>query len=122
LSYQWSSLVPHMTNVKWAPLIGATVISTRAWKKIPDALKPALLKAAQAAGDRLQPRVPQLEADAIAAREKHGLIEHAVTPEIEAEWERGARAGYAKLIGCTVPADIVAEVERVRDEYRTKAQ
>ena len=122
LSYQWFRLAPHMTDLKWAPLIGATVISVSAWKKIPDEIKPQLLAAARSAGEQLQPRIRPLEDDAVAAMQQHGLAVHAVSPEIAAEWERRARAGYPKLIGCLVPAKIVAEVERLRDEYRAKSQ
>jgi TRAP-type C4-dicarboxylate transport system substrate-binding protein len=122
LSYQWFGLAPHMTDLKWAPLIGATVISTRAWDKIPDDLKPVLLKAAREAGENLQPQVHPLEDKAVAAMLKHGLVVHAVPPEIAAEWEKSARAGYGKIIGCMVPRGIVAEVEKLRDAYRASVQ
>ncbi len=122
LSYQWFGLAPHMTDLKWAPLIGATLISMQSWEKIPDDLKPVLLKAAREAGENLQPQVRPLEDEAVAAMLKHGLVIHAVPPEVAAEWEQSARAGYPKLVGCLVPAEIVAEVERLRDEYRAKSQ
>lgn len=121
LSYQWFSLTPHMTDLKWAPLIGATVISIPAWQKIPNALKPKLLQAARNAGDLLQPRVRPLEDEAVATMQTHGLVVHTVPPEILAEWEQSAAAGYPKLIGCLVPAPIVAEVALLRDQYRSKA-
>lgn len=122
LSYQWFRLAPHMTDLKWAPLIGATVISVSAWKKVPDELEPQLLAAARSVGERLQTRIRPLEDEAVAAMQQHGLVVHAVSPETAAEWERRARAGYPKLIGCLVPAKIVAEVERLRDEYRAPSQ
>jgi len=118
LSFQWFGLAPHMTDIKWAPLVGATVISTRIWNALPDALKPQLLQAARDVGAQLRQQVRPLEDKAIATMVSHGLIVHAVPPEIAAVWEENARAGYPLIIGPVVPAAMVEEVERIRDEYR----
>ncbi|RPH58045.1 MAG: hypothetical protein EHM89_13065, partial [Acidobacteria bacterium] len=40
-------LASNMTNVKWTPLVGGTVISLSAWNSLPDEHKPALLEAAR---------------------------------------------------------------------------
>lgn len=118
LSFQWFGLAKHMTDLKWAPLVGATVISTRKWQEIPDELKPVLLKSARETGARLQRQVRKLGDDAVEAMKKHGLVVHHVPPDVAAEWERSARAHYPKLVQKIVPAEMVAEVERLRDEYR----
>jgi len=36
------------------------------------------------------------------------------------EWEATGRASYHYLVGKVVPAAMVAEVERLRDEYRAQ--
>jgi TRAP-type C4-dicarboxylate transport system substrate-binding protein len=65
LSSQWFALALQMTNMKWCPLIGATIITTNyvdahgklvpgAWDKIPAASRPALLKAAAMAEKRFR--------------------------------------------------------------------
>ncbi len=118
LSFQWFGLAKHMTDVNWAPLIGATVISMRTWQRIPDDLKPILVKAAREAGARIRNETRQLSDDAVEVMKKHGLVVHHVPPDVVAQWERSARAGYSKIVGKEVPAWVVAEVERLRDEYR----
>ena len=118
LSFQWFGLAKHMTDLKWAPLIGAIVISTRTWRALPDEAKPHLLGAARAAGARLKQAVPKLGAEAVEVMKKHGLVVHQVPDDAAAAWERGARAGYASLMDVVVPAEMVAEVERLRDAYR----
>ncbi|NNG47094.1 MAG: TRAP transporter substrate-binding protein DctP, partial [Deltaproteobacteria bacterium] len=40
LAFQWFALAPNMADIKWAPLTGATIIDKRAWKKIPEELRP----------------------------------------------------------------------------------
>jgi len=120
LSYQWFGLANHMTDVKWAPLVGALVISNSAWRALPDNLKPALLRTAQEAAIKGRSKVRPLEDQAIAAMKAHGLVVHAVPPDAVAEWEATARAGYKMIVGKAVPAPIVAEVQHLRDEYRAK--
>ncbi len=122
LSFQWFGLAKHMTDLKWAPLVGGVVISTRAWKKIPGDLRPKILSIAREAGARLKAILPRLEAEAIGVMKKHGLQVHHVNPQIAKLWEKGGRAGYPKIVGKIVPAAMVDKVERARDEYRARRQ
>ena len=48
LSYQWFPKANHMTDLRWAPFVGALVITTRSWEEIPAALRPALLEFGEA--------------------------------------------------------------------------
>lgn len=120
LSFQWFGLAKNMTNLKWAPLVGAVVISTRKWQTIPDDVKPRFLEIAREAGARLQKIVRRLGPEAVEVMKKHGLVVHQVPQDQVADWERSARNGYSKIVGPVVPADMVAEVERLRDEYRAQ--
>ena len=65
LSYQWFGLANHMTDLKWGPLIGATVISMRKWRRIPDDVKPLLVESAQKAGASVRNETRKLGADAV---------------------------------------------------------
>ncbi len=122
LAFQWFGLARHMTNLKWAPLVGATVISTRKWHELPDGVKPLLLQSARDAGTRIRRETAQLGEKAVEVMQKHGLVVHDVPLAVLAEWERNARAAYPKITGKLVPAEMVAEVERLRNEYRASRQ
>jgi TRAP-type C4-dicarboxylate transport system substrate-binding protein len=119
LSFQWYGKANHLSDLNWAPFVGAVVISLKAWNEIPDAMKPALLATAKTAGGKIQALVVKLNADAISAMQKRGLtIEH-VSPDVAAEWESRTRAlAYPKLVGTAVPAPMLAKVQTLRDEYR----
>lgn len=119
LSYQWFGLANHMTDLKWGPLIGATVITMSQWRRIPNDVKPLLLESAHKAGARIRDETRKLGDEAVEVMKKHGLVVHHVPPDVVVQWEQSARAGYPKLIGKVVPAEMVAEVERLRNEYRT---
>ncbi len=118
LSFQWFGSAKHMTDLRWAPLIGATVISNDAWAKIPEALKPALLKAAKETGKKLKDDTRKLGDEAVEIMRKHGLVVVPVPEDARKEWEEQARAAYPKIMGKSIPAETVAEIERLRNEFR----
>lgn len=118
LSFQWFGLANHMADVRWAAVIGALVVSTKAWQTVPDDLKPVLARSAADGAVQARAKIRPLEDQAIAAMQTHGLVVHAVPPEALAEWEATARIGDQKIVGKAVPAAMVAEIERLRDEYR----
>lgn len=122
LSFQWFAQAKHMTDLKWAPLFGATVISTKKWQEIPDQVKPVLLQSAREVGIRLRQDVRKLERQAVEVMKKHGLVVHPVPPDMVAHWERSATAAYPRLVGKVVSAEMFAEVERLRNEYRVAQQ
>jgi hypothetical protein len=80
LAFQWFGLAPNMANLRYAPLTGATVIEKRAWDKIPAELRPKLLEASRAAGQKLRFEIRRLNQEAIAVMVKNGLKIHNVNP------------------------------------------
>ncbi len=118
LSFQWFGLAKHMTDLLWAPLVGALGITTQQWQALPDAVKPRLLHAAREAGERLQSEGRRLNDEAVIVMQQHGLVVHPVPADVAVQWEQSARAAYPKLVGRVVPSEAVAEVERLRNEYR----
>lgn len=120
LSFQWFALAPHMTNLKWAPLVGATVVTTKAWDKLPASAKPALLKAAAAAGSRFKTEIRTGEQKAIDAMVKHGLTVHDITEEQYDLWEKLFTSAYPQISGTVIPADMMKMAVQYRDEYRAK--
>ena len=120
LASQWFALAPHMLDLKWAPLVGATVVTRKAWEKVPREARPVLLKSAEEAGERLKRDIRQANDKAIEAMRTRGLKVMTVTPDAAAAWQRVAEGAYSKIRGTIVPAPVFDEVKRLRDEYRAK--
>lgn len=118
LANQWFPFTGWMTDLRWGPLTGATVISARTWSTIPPELRPALMHSARAAGERLRERVRRQEQEAIEAMTKRGLEVVEVPPDAYREWEMHARSVYPEIRGGIVPAAHFDEALRLRDEYR----
>jgi TRAP-type C4-dicarboxylate transport system substrate-binding protein len=108
----------HMLDLNWAPLVGATVISKKAWDAIPEETRKIMMKAAATAGDQMRARGRAEAEQSVEAMKKRGLMVQAVSPQVEAEWRRLAEQVYPKIRGGMVPAEMFDEVVRLLKEYR----
>lgn len=120
LSSQFYTVANHMINVDWAPLVGATVITKKAWDAFPPETQAALRTAAADAGKRFQERGRQEADSAVAAMQKRGLEVVPIPPAVEAEWRAMAESFYPQIRGSLVPADMFDEVQRLLTEYRAR--
>jgi TRAP-type C4-dicarboxylate transport system substrate-binding protein len=111
----------NMIDVKWAPLIGATVITRRAWELIPEAQRTQMLTAARQAGVGMQGAIRKMGDDAIATMQKRRLQVIHVDEATTADWRREAEGIYPKLRGREIPAGLFDEVRKLRDDYRASA-
>jgi TRAP-type C4-dicarboxylate transport system substrate-binding protein len=111
----------NMIDVKWAPLIGATVITRRMWDSLPAAQRSEMMNAAREAGVSLRGGIRKMGDEAIATMQKRRLQVIHVDAATVAEWRREAEGVYPKLRGGQVPAELFDEVRKLRDEYRSAA-
>lgn len=117
---QWFGVAPYMLDLKWAPLVGATIVSKRTWERIPEPARTEMREAARRAGVRLRGEIRKMGDDAVEAMKKRGLKVIALDAATLAEWRREVEAAYPKLRGRLVPAELFDEVKRLRDEFRAK--
>ncbi len=110
-----------MTAVKWAPLVGATVITTRQWDSLPAAQRSDMLKAAREAGVSMRGDIRKMGDEAIATMQKRKLQVVPVDAAIIADWRKEAERVYPKLRGAQVPAELFDKVRGLRDQYRASA-
>lgn len=115
-------VAPYLIDVKWAPLVGATIVTKKAWDAFPADKRTEMLAAARDAGEGLRGGIRKMGDEAIAAMQKRKLTVVPVAPAVLAEWRREAEAIYPTIRGRWVPADIFDEVKRLRDEYRAKVR
>ena len=118
LANQWFAFSEWMTEMRWAPLVGATVIAKRTWERIPAELRPKLMAVTREAGRRLDARVRRQEQEAIDAMLKRGLKPVAVPSDAFKEWEALTKSIYPEIRGNMIPAEYFDRVLKLRDEYR----
>lgn len=114
---------PYMLDLNWAPLVGALVVTERAWNKIPAGLRDDLSEAAAEAGREIKAAGRSEGTAAVKAmRNKWGLRVQEVSPELERRWREAAEKVYPTIRGKIVPAEIFDEVQRLLREYRASAE
>jgi TRAP-type C4-dicarboxylate transport system substrate-binding protein len=119
LSFQWFALTSNMADLRWQPLPGATLISLKTWRKVPDELKPQLEKVAFDVGRRLWGRIGQLNEEALAVMQEHGLKINRVTPEGAEYWKtQFLREGGDEFIERRFTREAYDKVEETLLEYR----
>jgi TRAP-type C4-dicarboxylate transport system substrate-binding protein len=111
-----------MNNVRWAPLIGATVITRAAWERMPADKRAAMLQAAREAGYAMRGSIRKMGDDAVVAMQKRKLTVVQADAATIADWRREAENVYPKIRGRMVPADMFDQVRALRDEYRAQAR
>lgn len=118
LSFQWHRHAKYMTDVKWAPLVGALFVSKKTWEKIPADLRPKLIAYAREAERKLSVETRKLAGDAINTMKKDGLNVVTLTPAEQAQWEAVAKKAYPYIREHVVPAAMFDEVKALHDSYK----
>lgn len=119
LAAQFYTVAPHMLELNWLPLVGATIISQKTWDAIPADVQAAIQEAADEAGRKFEARGREEQEESIAAMKKRGLKVVPVPAAVEAEWRAVGESFYPQLRGGMVPADMFDEVVRILKEYRS---
>jgi len=118
LSFQWYGTARHMLRIGIAPLVGATVVTRKAWDRIGADDRTTLLAAARRMQDRLEIEVPRQDEQAVVAMQKRGLEVIAPEGAAAAEWRRAAEEFAESMRGSRVEPALFDEAVRARATFR----
>jgi TRAP-type C4-dicarboxylate transport system substrate-binding protein len=110
LAMQLDGIAPYMLDMNWVPLVGAAIITKKAWDALPPESQVALHKTALETGKHIKADGRRENFESIEAMRKRGLTVRTLTPELDAEWNQMVAKAYPKVRGTAVPADIYDEV------------
>lgn len=120
LAAQFNGPAPHMLELNWAPIVGALVITRKAWESMSPAGQAALRDAARAAGEKMRAQARTEVDEAVAAMVKRGLKVTRPNAEQMAAWQALAESVYPQIRGRLVPAETFDEVTRLLAEFRAR--
>jgi TRAP-type C4-dicarboxylate transport system substrate-binding protein len=121
LSLQWYRSAPYMLDLPMAPLIGATVVTKKAWAELSPADQGVLRDLNKRMQQRLGEAVPPQDKKAIDEMARRGLhVTHPETVEQSKAWEAAATTFAATMRREIVPEDAFDEATRIRDQYRVQ--
>ena len=119
LAFQWYRHTPYVLSPGFAPLVGATVIDKRAWEKMSEDDREALLESARRAGERQADEIPKKDEESLAEMIMRGLEVIRVDVEGDANPWRAAAESFAESFRTTmVPEDVLDLALQYRAEYR----
>ena len=118
LASQIYTTAPHMLDINWAPIVGALVITRKAWDDMSPDVQAAVKAAGARAGAQIRTKARQEVDEAVEAMKKRGLVVHKPTPEQAKEWNDLAARLYPKIRGRMVPAETFDEVFALLKTYR----
>jgi len=118
LASQVYTSAPHMLEVNWAPIVGALVVTRKAWGEMSPATQAAVRAAGEKAGQQIRLKARQEVEDAVEAMKKRGLIVHRPNAQQMQEWNELAEKLYPRIRGTMVPAETFDEVFSLLKTYR----
>jgi TRAP-type C4-dicarboxylate transport system substrate-binding protein len=119
LSFQNYRNTPYMLGMGFAPFLGATLVTTKAWNRLDATDRKAIMDSVEKAAERFRTEVPEQDALAITEMEKRGLTVVSVDdPALLRQWRAEAEKFAAAMREDFVPAEIYDLAVDARQKYR----
>ena len=118
LATQVFNTAPNMLEINWAPIVGALVVTQKAWDDMTPAGQQALKAAGEKAGAQIRNKARQEVEEAVDAMKKRGLVVNKPNAEQQREWNDLAEKLYLRIRGNLVPAETFDEVFKHLKAFR----
>jgi len=119
LATQVYNAAPNMLDLNWAPIVGALVVTRKAWDEMTPEAQASVREAGQKAGAQIRLKARQEVDEAVEAMKKRGLVVNKPNSEQMKAWNDLADKLYQRIRGKLVPADTFDEVVDLLKAYRT---
>jgi TRAP-type C4-dicarboxylate transport system substrate-binding protein len=110
LATQVYNTAPHMLDINWAPIVGALVLTRKAWDGMSPEVQSAVRAASDKAGAQIRTKARQEVEEAVDAMKKRGLTVNKPNPAQMKEWNDLADKLYPRIRGTMVPAETFDDV------------
>ena len=110
LATQVYNSAPHMLEINWAPIVGALVVTRKAWEGMSPEVQKAVRAASDKAGAEIRTKARQEVEEAVDAMKKRGLTVNTPNAAQMKEWNDLAEKLYPRIRGTMVPAETFDEV------------
>lgn len=122
LATQIYTSAPYMLDLNWAPIVGALVVTRKAWDEMSPATQAAVRDAAAKAGEKMRSQARKEVDEAVEAMKKRGLTVTRPDAEQLKAWRKLADELYLRIRGRLVPTETFDEVVRHLEAYRGKGK
>ena len=120
LGGQWFAGAKHMANMRWAPLMGGTIMQKKIWDQISPEIQTLIINASKKAETELTNEIRELDDKAIEVMEEYGLVAHDVSEDELDEWRELVKTVYPYVRGDIVPEKAFDKAIKLRNEFRSQ--
>lgn len=120
LSLQWFRQTPYMQGLGLAPLVGATVMSERTWKRLSPEAQKVIKESARKAEKELWDQIPKQDERAIQEMSQRGLTVVEVPTDVAAAWRKEAETFIDFQRQRMKAKDLLDRVRQERDAFRAQ--
>ena len=110
LATQVYNTAPHMLDINWAPIVGALVVTRKAWDGMSPEVQTAVRAASDKAGAQIRTKARQEVEEAVDAMKKRGLTVNKPNPAQMKDWNDLADKLYPRIRGTMVPTETFDDV------------
>ncbi|MCV2349604.1 TRAP transporter substrate-binding protein DctP [Paucibacter sp. Y2R2-4] len=110
LASQVYGTASNMLEINWAPIVGALVVTKKAWDEMSPAAQTALRSAGEKAGLQMRNKARQEVDEAVDAMKKRGLTVNKPNAAQMQQWNELAEKLYPRIRGSMVPTETFDEV------------
>lgn len=110
LATQIYNTAPNMLDLNWAPIVGALVVTKKAWEDMSPEAQQAVREAGAKAGAQIRAQARKEVDEAVEAMKKRGLAVNTPNAAQLKEWNELADKLYPRIRGKLVPAETFDEV------------
>ena len=119
---QMSTEATYMLDMKWVPVVGAMVVTRRAWDRLPSGTKEFLKDTSREMGGKVRQTSRQEDDDSIKAMvEKQGLVVNSISDATYTSWQKEIDKNQSGIRGKVVPEDVYDLVIKHLQDYRSQA-
>jgi TRAP-type C4-dicarboxylate transport system substrate-binding protein len=122
LAFQWFRQTPYMQGLGLAPLVGATVLTKRAWNRLAPEVQKKIRSSARKTEKRLNAEIPDQDKRAVEQMSQRGLTVTEVDPATEAVWRREAEIFIDYKREHLDAKDILEHALREREAFRSQQE
>ncbi len=121
-SFQWFGIADNMLDMKISPVMGGIIISKKAWKRIPDKYKEALIKETEITAAHFYKEALSIEKKAVEVMLKNGLIINQPEKNTRALWRELLGDDYEVIVGDDkfVSNESYQKVSSMLKEFRSR--
>ncbi|MDR1031390.1 MAG: TRAP transporter substrate-binding protein DctP [Treponema sp.] len=115
---QFFGITKHMASINIAPFMGGIILNQRAWSRVPEAYKPALIEVSRRIAEDISDSITRLESDVVKTMTSYGLKINQISPEQEQMWYTDVERAMTTLLGTTFNRDLYQKINGILQQYR----